>query len=140
MTKILWSEGLKTGVSTMDTFHSSFVELINEFEEEIIAKSSLKTIKSLLTDIYDLARTGFQQEEDIMEQYSFAEYNSRMESHQRFLAELEFFLQERLKAADDESYYECYDFLYSWFFKHVLEDDAKLVRHLEDINFLKEAA
>lgn len=140
MTKILWSEGLKTGITSVDLFHASFVELLNELEEEIVAKSPIKSIKSVIADIYDLSRTGFQQEEDLMRESAYQELELRIESHQKFLSELEFFLKERIKTPEDEAYFECYDFLYAWFFQHALEDDARFARHLEDMASMGQAA
>lgn len=139
MTRILWSEGLETGVLRLDSFHKSFVELINQFEEEIIAQSPSKIIKSIGTDIYDLSRSCFQVEEDLMRECGYEDLSRRMEYHQHFLAELEYFITNKLNTPHESNYFECYDFIYTWFFTHVLEEDAKLVRHLDHFQLMRAA-
>lgn len=139
MAKILLSEGLETGIASMDNFHKSFVDLINQLEEEIVAQSASKIIKSVIADIYDLSRSCFRAEEDLMRQCGFEDLLYRMDYHQQFLAELEFFLSNKLNKPHDEIYYECYDYIYNWFFTHVLQEDAKLVRHLEHIQLIQAA-
>lgn len=139
MTRILWSEGLETGVLRLDNFHRSFVDLINQLEEEIVSKSSSKVIKGIIADLYDLSRSCFLVEEDLMRECAFEDINRRLEYHQHFLAELEFFLSSKLNIPHEDNYFECYDFIYNWFFTHVLEEDAKLVRHLDHYQLMRAA-
>lgn len=132
MGRILWSDGLVTGLSDVDDGHKEFVALLNELEEDIISQAPLKSIKSNIDDIYDWAKGHFELEERLMREFSYSGYESRLEYHQHFLAELEFFVNERLNVAQDEAYYECYDFLYSWFFTHVMEKDMRFIGHIID--------
>lgn len=139
MAKILWSEGLETGFLRMDSFHRSFVDLINQLEEEILAQAAAKNIKSTIADLYDLSRSSFQVEEDLMREYGYEDFERRMEYHQHFLAELEYFLTNKLSTPHEENYFECYSFIYNWFFTHVLEEDAKLLRHIEHYQGMRAA-
>lgn len=139
MTKILWSEGLGTGFLRLDTFHRSFADLLNQLEEEVLSHAANKNIKSVVADLYDLSRSCFQIEEDLMKEYGYEDLGRRMEYHQHFLAELELFLTQKLNTPHDEVYFECYDYIYSWFFAHVLEEDAKLIRHIEHYQDLRAA-
>ena len=80
-----WSEGLDTGVPSMDVEHQLQVRLVDALEAQLRAGADRATTGATLTQLVDVTNVHFLGEELLMRLYSFPQYELHLLEHGRLM-------------------------------------------------------
>lgn len=120
--------GFTTGVAKLDEQHHHIREAILGFQKDLgrglAAEDLLASLDALLQKMND----HFQYEESYLEHIKFPGLAHHKEEHDRFRTEAHQ-LREHLAVGDQGASLDLSAFLFNWFRKHTLEEDATFAKH-----------
>ncbi len=119
--------GFTTGVSKLDEHHHEIREAILAFQKEL--RRNLPAVDHLqaLDRLLQQMNTHFQYEESYLEHIQFPDLGHHREEHDRFRNEA-WRLRERLADGDTGVPLELSTYLFNWFRRHTLEEDAAFAK------------
>lgn len=119
--------GFTTGVARLDDQHHEIREAILGFQKElghgVATESALRSLDALLQKMND----HFQSEESYLEHIQFPDLAHHKGEHERFRTDVSQ-LRERLAAGDQGVSLDLSAFLFNWFRRHTLEEDATFAK------------
>ncbi|NPA40106.1 MAG: hemerythrin family protein [Thermodesulfobacteria bacterium] len=129
---IEWTEEFLTGFPEIDTQHKRLVILTNHLYECIRSGEAPQVVDEILDDLFAYAHYHFKTEERLMEKYDYPELPSHRREHQKFIAKIREFLDERQHSEEKTKLtIEIMKFLKDWLISHVLGTDKKYVPYLQ---------
>lgn len=125
MAKLKWDEQYLVGVGFMDDQHRRLLQLMVDLWDSIENGKGRSIISTVLQELLDYTRTHFVEEEKVMIQNHYPEYETHKTDHDRFVHEV-------MNAAKD--YIEkravptqkILHFLAHWLIEHIMGHDKKL--------------
>jgi hemerythrin-like metal-binding protein len=125
MAFFVWKDSFSIGITYVDRQHQEFLELLNEYHEQVIRHGFGGVGPETLGRLKEYAETHFKDEEGLMEYKGYRGLGEHRKQHDYFrslLADLE---GGRLQgqAATVEGMLA---FLRDWFLNHILEVDRKI--------------
>ncbi len=118
-----WRESYETGVSTMDEQHQKLIELINNLYSALRDKESQTAIQDVLDEMNTYAEQHFEQEEVLLKEKDYPEYESHAASHQSYRDKLKVLIENSEK--EEAQVQEVYTFLRQWWMEHIVGEDKK---------------
>lgn len=120
--------GFSTGVGKLDDQHHDIRAAILGFQKDlgrsgVAAEPILQSLDALLQKMRD----HFHFEESYLEHIKFPDLVHHKGEHDRFMIDV-FQLRERLAAGDQGASLELSAFLFNWFRRHTLEEDATFAK------------
>ena len=125
MSLIKWREEFETGISGVDHEHQELVALINSFYVALINNTNKDKLVNGLNDIYGAIYSHFMLEENMMEKYSYDQYQQHHDDHVNLLDDLRDITDE-LEASDKFDEEQLKTKLSDWFSIHFKTHDARL--------------
>ena len=129
MEPIVWTQHFSVGVAELDRQHKKIIKIINELITEKSTHNSDETISEILTRMRLYGEEHFRSEEEYMQKYQYPE--SELVPHQKmhkvFKIKVAKYCNAILEQQENVSD-GIFEFLVSWWVKHILEIDMKYKR------------
>jgi len=119
--------GFTTGVTKLDDQHHEIREAILGFQKELGRGMAPETHLPALDALLQRMNDHFRYEESYLEHIKFPDLAHHKEEHDRFRTEVSQ-LRERLADGDQGVSLDLSSFLFNWFRRHTLEEDATFAK------------
>lgn len=126
-----WSKLYLVGVQKMDQQHQRLVQLMTQLNQSIQAGHGRQVIVPVLRELIDYTRTHFVDEEQLMLENDFPEYDAHKKDHDRFIQEVARDTREFLEGKSVPSM-KLMNFLAQWLVDHIMGYDKQLGRYLKE--------
>jgi len=124
MAAITWKDTLSVKVKSIDDQHKKLFEIINNFYENISARSNDQLILELVKGMKDYTLMHFNTEENYMKECDYPDYIKHKQEHDEFIAKVNE-LEEKLKNGTIILSFEITNFLKDWIKNHIMSTDKK---------------
>ena len=121
--QIEWTPDLQVGVKIIDDQHHSLVNMINNYEKDMIAGLGFKKIMILFREMVDYVRHHFKTEEALMIKHNFAGYGKHKIIHDSFTEHPALYIK-RYQKGEKLVGIEVHRFLRDWLVNHILSHSA----------------
>lgn len=121
-----WSKKFFTNVAEIDYQHFKIVTYINKLYQKFLSKASNYEMIEVLTDLYDITKHHFADEQILMKKYDYPRLKQQISEHENLLNDLLNLLNE-IKNNTKKVDASFMDFLQEWLAKHILEEDMLYV-------------
>ena len=128
MPAIQWSEELSVKIPSIDKQHQILIKLINKLHDAIDSGNTRQVLKVILTELTRYTEAHFIYEETLFTLHEYPESDKHKRSHEKLFAKVEHFKQALDR--DEDIYAELVEFLNSWLYHHILEEDMGYAEHL----------
>ncbi|MFC1692578.1 bacteriohemerythrin [Candidatus Latescibacterota bacterium] len=133
MTFIKWDDTLSIKINEIDNQHKSIFELANNLHINLKSGRGNIIIKRILKSLYEYAETHFNTEEKWMEKYNYPDFEKHKQEHKTFFSEIYNFERKYEEGAPLLAR-NILLYLSDWFRKHIVENDKKFGKFLEEKN------
>lgn len=117
-----WRQSYETGVSEMDQQHQKLIELMNRLYSAMRDKESRAQIQDVLSEMNTYAEQHFEQEEALLKEKEYPEYESHAAAHQSYRDTLKTLMDDTDK---EQQVQEVYTFLRHWWMDHIVGVDKQ---------------
>ena len=124
MKLIEWSSDLSVNVEKIDSQHLNLVNMINDLNEAMLNKTGPAEVEKIIQSLIEYTEYHFKTEEDLFEEYSYAESGTHIKEHKAFVEKVLGF-QKDLKESKMGLSVFVMDFLSSWLKNHIKGTDKK---------------
>lgn len=137
---IEWNEDLELGVAVIDRQHRAFFEQRDKFftasSKLLVEEGDTEKVREEIDELFyfltDYFQTHFADEEELLEEKNFPDYERHKEEHQNFIEEVKGlkykFLQN--EEIDIELLQELNDKITDWFVNHISKKDKNIAEYL----------
>jgi hemerythrin-like metal-binding protein len=132
-----WSENLQVDVRKMDSQHKALLITVNKLHELLLREGDIASINELFSDLIRQTRVHFKTEERFMKKFDYPDYENHKLMHDLLIDQLED-VQVAQQAIESQSFeqhwferLELADFLRTWLFSHIVDEDKKLGEFLK---------
>lgn len=87
--RIDWTEALSVGIPELDAEHQHFIGLANEFNTAIRQRAEIGRVKALMWQILQETRDHFAHEEQLLEEFDYADREQHADLHRNIVKTLE---------------------------------------------------
>jgi hemerythrin len=126
-----WRDEYNTHIKAMDEDHRSLFETANRLYEEIHSGRNRAVLEETLNFLIRYTEEHFGQEEKLMEDYDFPEYEVHIKHHVRLIQEVQE-LKSKYAAGEIRMDMSIVNFLKDWIINHILTEDRKYGPYLND--------
>lgn len=125
-----WRDEYNTGNQLIDSQHQHLFEVINRLHDSMLAGHGEDVVSQTLDELAEYTLTHFRDEEVLMVEYDYPNYEIHRLKHDGLLTEVKQ-LQTQLKAVDHHRLsIEVSQFLTNWIIHHMKEEDQKFMAFL----------
>jgi len=121
---IKWRDSYETGIRSIDMQHQKLIELINDLYKVLRNEKSNELIEEVLIELTTYAEKHLQEEEGVLEDHGYKEYENHIAIHQSYRDKLASLIAES-KKNHDEAVKNTYVFLRQWWMGHIVAEDKK---------------
>ncbi len=132
MELIAWTPMLSVKVEKMDVQHKKIIKFINRLFRIIEDGEAEEIIQRTIDDLIEYAKSHFLDEEKILKENKYPDYESHLEAHKMLIQQVEDF-KVREKKEGLKIKVELFNFLKSWLTSHILGVDKKY-SHFLNVN------
>jgi hemerythrin-like metal-binding protein len=129
MAFFIWKDSFSIGITALDRQHQGFLEMLNEYHEQVIRHGFNRVSPEMLGRLKDYAETHFRDEEALMSFKGYRDLDAHRKQHRYFRKMLV-----DLENGRVEGYGTTVEgmlaFLRDWFLTHILEVDREIVNIL----------
>jgi hemerythrin len=126
-----WREEFSVHIHAMDNHHKKLFKTANALFNSIERSKARPVIEKALNFLVKYSEVHFMAEETLMKEYDFPEYDSHVKKHVHMTEQvLEF--QKSLNNNEIEIDMTFVDFFKGWIINHILAEDRKYTRYLND--------
>jgi hemerythrin len=126
-----WREEYNTHIKEMDEHHRALFQTANKLYEEIHSGRNQSVMEDTLNFLIRYTEEHFTQEEKLMEDYDFPEYEVHIKHHVRLIQEVQE-LKSKYAAGEIRMDMSVVNFLKDWIINHILTEDRKYGPYLND--------
>lgn len=126
-----WREEYNTHIKEMDEDHRELFETANRLYEEILSGRNQSVLEDTLKFLIRYTEEHFTQEEKLMEDYDFPEYEAHIKQHVRLIQEVQE-LQRKYAAGEIRMDMSIVNLLKDWIINHIFTEDRKYGPYLND--------
>lgn len=121
--QIEWTSDLLVGLRIIDEQHHQLVDMINNYEKDMISGLGYRKITVLFREMVDYVHYHFKTEEELMVKNNFSGYNEHKIIHDSFTEHLAIFIK-RHQMGEKLVGHEVHRFLRNWLVDHILSLSA----------------
>ena len=129
MNKILWTEAMSSGISSMDMQHKELLRILNSIQQSISTGEDAKAFTDALSRLKGYATYHFAYEERLMHNHGFPRREEHVKLHRYFVDKVATFQKDAPENVG-ERLPEIQDFLLHWLVEHIQNMDKELGAHL----------
>lgn len=126
-----WRREYNTNIKEMDAHHRELFQTANKLYEEILSGRNQAVLEDTLNFMIRYTEDHFSQEEKLMEDYDFPEYETHIKHHVRLIHEVQE-LKAKHAAGEMRMDMGIINFLKDWIINHILIEDRKYGPYLND--------
>lgn len=129
MEQIQWSEKISVNNHIIDRQHKTLIKLTNKLISHSNKKTSSKIINETLTELLKYTQYHFQDEEKLMKQLNYPNFENHKIQHKEFIYKVTMFCKDVLdqkKTITDE----LITFLTDWIIHHTSNDDQDFKNYI----------
>ena len=126
-----WREAYNTNIKEMDKHHQELFQTANRLYEEINTGRNKAALAEMLDFLIHYTEEHFSQEEKLMEDYDFPEYEGHIKQHERLIFEVQQ-LKDKYAAGEIQMDMSIINFLKDWIINHILTEDRKYGPYLKN--------
>lgn len=126
MAFFVWKDGFSIGVKALDRQHRGFLEMLNEYHEQVIRHGFGNVSPEMLQRLKDYADTHFRDEEELMAFKGYRDLDAHRKQH-RYFQQLLVDLENGRLEGHGSTAEGMLAFLRDWFLSHILEVDRNIV-------------
>ena len=120
-----WRDDYSINVKEMDDHHKKLFERANKLSEAISINEEKSALEDALNFLIDYAEYHFSEEENLLKQHGYTNYESHREKHETLMSEI-LELKEKINKNYKEMDIEVLiDFFKHWIIEHILTEDRK---------------
>ncbi|CCG07954.1 bacteriohemerythrin [Pararhodospirillum photometricum] len=127
-TLFTWDRSLETGVAEIDRHHRDMVEMTNGFYQDMLSGKGTVRFPEVFDTVNRTFDQHFQDEERLMQRYTYADYTQHREVHRETLETIVAF-KARYARGEDIGL-EFFRYLTQWLQEHLSTHDARLAHFL----------
>jgi len=132
-------ESYSVGAEQFDNEHRKLVELINRMFVIVRNNDDIMAISDAVTRLIDYTEFHFTSEEEAMKEIGFPDLAAHKQQHAEPVREVTTF-QQRLLTDDGAIAPELYSFLRDWLLTHIMNEDKKYARYINNSDYHKSSA
>lgn len=133
MALIIWDDK-KYGVNIekINSEHQKLVGIINKLHEAMLEAKSRDVLADVLSEMIDYTKTHFKTEEELMEKYSYPDYEFHKKKHQYYVDKIANFYQ-TMESGKGSVSVEILVFLKDWLMNHIAIEDKRYTKFFNDL-------
>lgn len=121
---IEWSDSLSVGVKQIDAQHQKLIKLIHDLNDAMKVGKGKEVIGKIIKELVDYTVVHFKQEEAYFAKFNYAEKETHIAEHLKFIAEVSKFQKDFTEGRLGLSL-TVMNFLSNWLNKHIMGTDKK---------------
>lgn len=122
--RIEWTDKFRTGVEKLDNQHKELIELVNELQRRITKGGGKEEIGKVIDSIYEHKLNHFADEERLMLDHNYPDYEVHAQKHREMLEKLSKF-KEDLASGNNMVTVELVGYLSDWLADHICGADTQ---------------
>ncbi len=129
-----WRSSYETGIPSMDEQHKKLIKLVNGMYRVVRGSEDVSIVDEVLKEMEEYAEVHFTQEEVLLKDYDYPEYESHCASHDVYREKLAQLLAKMQggEVKDGSVQEELYIFLRHWWIGHISQDDKEYGAFLKE--------
>lgn len=128
---IEWNDSYSIGYELIDQQHKKLVAMVNKMYEALLNGDAKDTTVQILGEMIDYTNYHFKTEEEIIDRHNYQDAEKHKNQHQYFIDQSIAF-KSGLKAENFTVPYEVVKFLRSWLLEHIVSEDKKFIKFLNE--------
>lgn len=124
MQQIKWTEKFSVGVRKFDEQHKKLIGIFNQLDENFSGTFDKELTTNTLAEMTVYAWTHFQEEERLMKEFGYPDYEGHKKQHSAYQERVESFCIADLHQEGNLPN-QLISFLRGWWMHHILEEDMK---------------
>jgi hemerythrin-like metal-binding protein len=116
------NEKYDVGSTLMNNQHEQLLNYINDLNNAINMDKENETLSTILNQLFDYAKTHFEEEEALLLKFDYPQLLFQKESHAAFLNQITQFSYE-FQTGSSAIHNETLAYLKTWLFSHILKED-----------------
>jgi len=129
-----WDDTLLTGIQAIDVQHHRLVDLINEFNDQVLRSTTLDEERvfsgRFLIELRSYANIHFVAEETMLVEQQYPGFLDHQAEHQTFINEIEK-LENRFRLNEPALAVDVFLFARDWIIHHVNHSDRKYIEFIK---------
>ena len=127
---IIWQPGYSVKVNVLDSQHREIFEMINRLHWAIKENQQAQIVGTILSEMTGYMYTHFKDEESLMQQHHYPDFQTHKESHEAFKRKTNELISKHLQTFYGDIASEVLEFLKAWWINHIMGMDKKYVPYL----------
>jgi len=119
-----WKKNYSVNIDLIDNQHKKLFDMIDNFYENIRAKSNNELIGELIGQMKSYVKEHFNTEERLFEKYNYPDAEQHKKQHAEYIEKVES-LEKRLNNGQLVISFEVTNFLKQWISNHIMVTDKK---------------
>lgn len=129
MIEIHWKDTYSVGITQIDEHHQYLFFLLNELYRNCCMNSPRLKLMTLYNDLIDYTSYHFSEEERLMNESKFPNFEMHKKEHEKFSHKIDKFDND-FHAEKNHVLIQTATFIHSWIQKHILELDVEFGRFI----------
>lgn len=129
MSRFILEDRYILGVGIMDEEHRRLIHIMEDLRHSISLGKGRQVIASVLHNLLDYTKTHFVDEESLMREHTYPEFEFHKRIHDQFVTEVvqatKLYLEGRAIPTK-----RIKEMLFDWLLQHIMENDKKLAQYL----------
>lgn len=133
MEQIEWNSSFSVGVKLLDIQHKRIIGIINRMitETDITVRSEI--VSDLLTKLTFYALDHFKEEEQLLQQYNYPDFDRHREEHKAYRLKIASLCEDTVDRKDSVPE-ELFVYVRAWWVTHIMVTDMKLKYFLSELD------
>ena len=127
--RLVWDESYSVEVAMLDEQHRILFDMINALDEAADSSEESQSVTAILHRLIEYADGHFADEEGLLRDHGYPEYEEHRAEHDRFVKTVSDFAEDLVERKEGLRA-EMVDFLDSWIRGHIRHTDKKYVPFL----------
>lgn len=120
-----WYDSYNIGIEKIDQQHKKLVHQVSVLQAALLSESINKEVGEAIKFLVDYTKTHFADEEELMREIDFPEFEKHKKMHGKLIKEVIDVLL-GLKKGKRVNTYDLVDFLTEWLLNHIKYEDKKI--------------
>ncbi len=128
---MIWKPEYSVGVQRLDAQHRQIFETINRLHWAIQEKQQVQIVGSILSEMTAYVYSHLKEEEDLMQEYHYPDFEAHRASHKAFARKTEELIMRHEQTSFGDVSLDVLQFLKTWWINHIMGMDKKYVPYIK---------